>query len=41
MRTFMVACFVAGVIALGAAVVLDNLVQEPASVAFTESSARI
>ena len=37
----MVACLVAGVIALGAAVVLDNLVQEPASVAFTESSARI
>jgi hypothetical protein len=41
MRAFMVACFVAGVIALGAAVALDNLVQEPASAAFTESSARI
>jgi hypothetical protein len=41
MRAFMVACFVAGVIAVGAAVALDNLVQEPASAAFAESSARI
>jgi hypothetical protein len=41
MRAFMVACFVLGVIAVGAAVVLDSLVQEPASAAFTESSARI
>jgi hypothetical protein len=41
MRAFMVACFVVGVIALAAAVVLDRLVQEPASVAFTEASARL
>ena len=41
MRAFMVACFVAGVIALGAAVVLDRLVQEPASAAFAESGVRL
>ena len=41
MRAFMVACFVVGIIAVGAAVILDRLVQEPASVAFTESSARL
>jgi len=41
MRAFMVACFAAGVIALAAAVVLDRLVQEPASAAFTESSVRL
>ena len=41
MRAFMVACFAAGVIALAAAVVLDRLVQEPASAAFAEPSARI
>ena len=41
MRAFMVACFVIGIIAVGAAVVLESLVQEPASAAFTESSARI
>jgi len=41
MRAFMVACFVVGVIAVAAAVILDRLVQEPASAAFTESSTRL
>jgi hypothetical protein len=41
MRAFMVACFVVGVIAVGAAVVLDSLVQEPASAAFAESGVRL
>ena len=41
MRVFVVACFVAAVIAFGAAVILDNFVQEPASAAFAESSARV
>jgi hypothetical protein len=40
MRAFIVACLVAGVIAVAAAAILDNLVQEPASVAFAESSVR-
>jgi hypothetical protein len=41
MREFIVACLVAGVIAVAAAAVLDNFVQEPSSAAFAESSARI
>ncbi|MGZ3352815.1 MAG: hypothetical protein ACXU89_28155 [Xanthobacteraceae bacterium] len=41
MRAFVMACLAAGVIAVGAAAILDNLVQEPASVAFAEPSARI
>jgi hypothetical protein len=41
MREFIVACFAVGFIAFGVAVVLDNFVQESASVAFTEPSARI
>ena len=41
MRAFMVACFVIGFIAVGAAVVLDGLVRELASAAFAEPSARI
>ena len=41
MRAFTVACVVAGVIAAGAATILDNFVQEPSSVAFTEPSAKI
>ena len=41
MRAFMIACFVGGIIAVGAAVVLDSLVQEAASAAFAEPSARI
>jgi hypothetical protein len=40
MRAFIVACAVAGVIAVGAATVLDSLVQETAKVAFAEPSAR-
>jgi hypothetical protein len=41
MREFIAACLVAGVIAFGAAVILDNFLQEPASVAFAEPSARL
>ena len=41
MRAFIVACFVGATIALSAAVVLDSLVQEPASAAFAEPSVRI
>jgi hypothetical protein len=41
MRMFIAACFAAGVIAIGAAVILDNFVQEPASVAFAEDSVRL
>jgi hypothetical protein len=40
MRTFILACFVAVIIAGVSAVILDNFVQEPASAAFAESSAR-
>jgi hypothetical protein len=40
MRVFILSCIVAGVIAVAAAAILDNFVQEPASVAFAESSAR-
>ncbi len=38
MRPFIVACVVAGVIAVGAAIVLDNFVQELASTAFARPS---
>jgi hypothetical protein len=41
MRAFVMACLAAGIIAVGAAAILDNLVQEPVSGAFAESSARI
>ena len=41
MRVFIAACFVAGAIALGAALILDNFVQDPAAAAFAEPSARI
>jgi hypothetical protein len=41
MRSFVIACAVAVVIAVGAAAILDNFVQETASVAFAEPSARI
>jgi hypothetical protein len=41
MRVFVMACLAAGVIAVGTAAILDNLVQEPAAVAFAEPSARI
>jgi hypothetical protein len=40
MRAFILACFVALIIAGVSAFVLDNFVQEPASAAFAESSAR-
>jgi hypothetical protein len=41
MRQFIVACLVAGIIAAGAAVILDNYVQEPVSVAFAEPGVRV
>jgi hypothetical protein len=41
MRVFVMACLAAGVIAVGAAAIIDHLVQEPVSVAFAEPSARI
>jgi hypothetical protein len=41
MRAFIAACFVAGLIAVGAAVILDQSVQQPVSVAFAEPSARL
>jgi hypothetical protein len=41
MREFIVACLVAGIVAAGAAVILDNFVQEPASVAFAEPGVRV
>ncbi|MDI4239392.1 hypothetical protein OZ411_42130 [Bradyrhizobium sp. Arg237L] len=41
MRAFAWACLFGVVIALGAAVILDNFVQETASTAFAEPSARV
>ena len=41
MRVFIVACFTVAVIALGAAAVLVEFVQESSATAFTEPSARI
>jgi hypothetical protein len=41
MRAFIVACFAAFMIAVGAAAVLDHFVQESSSTAFTEPSVRI
>jgi hypothetical protein len=40
MRAFILACFVASIIASGTAAILINFVQEPVGVAFAESSAR-
>jgi cobalamin synthase len=40
MRAFILACLVAGIIAGGAAAILDNFVQEPVSVAFAEPGTR-
>jgi hypothetical protein len=40
MRAFLLACFVALIIAGGSAIILDSFVQEPVSAAFAESSAR-
>jgi hypothetical protein len=41
MRAFIVACFVAGFIAVGAAAILDNFVQESSSAAFAEPNVRL
>jgi len=41
MRGFIAACLVAGIIAVAAAAILDNFVQELSKAAFTEASARI
>jgi hypothetical protein len=41
MRAFLAACVVILLVALGAMVVLDRLVQEPVSTAFATSAARI
>lgn len=41
MRVFVFACLLAAIIALGAAGVLNRFVQETASTAFAESSARV
>jgi hypothetical protein len=41
MRTFIVACLIAGVIAVGAAATLDLFVQQPASVAFAGREVRL
>jgi hypothetical protein len=41
MRAFIVACFVAGFVSVGAAAILDNFVQEPSSAALAEPSVRL
>jgi hypothetical protein len=41
MRSFIVACFVAIVIAAAAAAILDNFVQESATTAFSTSAVRL
>jgi hypothetical protein len=41
MRVFIVACLVCGLIAVAAAAILDNFVQEASSAAFAEPSARL
>jgi hypothetical protein len=41
MKAFIAACLVAVVVAVGAAAMLDNFVQESSAAAFTEPSARI
>lgn len=41
MRAFLTACVMAVIIAVGAAVILDEFVQEPVSTAFAEPSVRI
>jgi hypothetical protein len=41
MRVFIATCLIAGVIAFGAAVILDNFVQEPVSVVFAEPGVRV
>jgi hypothetical protein len=41
MRVFVIACLFAAAVALGAAGILDNFVQESAKTAFAEPSARV
>jgi hypothetical protein len=41
MRAFVLACLFAVVVAIGAAVILDNFVQESATTAFALPSARV
>jgi hypothetical protein len=41
MRAFAIACLTAVVIAVGAAAILDNFVQQSAAVAFAEPTARV
>ena len=41
MRVFLIACLFAAVVALGAAGILDHFVQESATTAFAEQSARV
>jgi hypothetical protein len=41
MRVFAIACLTAAVIALGAAAMLDNFVQQSAAAMFTDPTARI
>ena len=41
MQAFITACFFAVAIAVGAAAILNNVVQESSTAAFTEPSARI
>jgi hypothetical protein len=41
MRMFIAACFVVGIVAVGAVAVLDNFVQESSAAAFTEPGVRV
>jgi hypothetical protein len=41
MRVFILSCIVGGMVVFAAAGILDYFVQEPVSVAFAESSARV
>jgi hypothetical protein len=41
MRAFVIACLSALVIAVGTAAILDNFVQQSATVAFAEPTARV
>jgi hypothetical protein len=41
MRPVIAACLVATILGVGAAVILDRFVQEPVSVAFATSGARV
>ena len=41
MRAFAIACLSALIIAVGATVILDNFVQQSATVAFAEPTARV